>query len=92
MPFLSPMQKAEVNEKMKEGRCLNEGELTYVLTKLIVTNWHSGEGNYAALCQIIGALECTKMQFFKEIVVPYEEKKKQLNGDVYENQNENPNT
>lgn len=83
MPFLSPEARAIADRKLETKENLNEGELTYAVTKLLITNWKTGKGNYAALCQIIGALECAKQQFYVEVVAPYENKKKEENGDIY---------
>jgi len=39
--------------------------------------------SYQTINDIIGALEGAKMEFYRRVVVPYEDKKIKDNGDVY---------
>lgn len=58
------------------------GELNYVITLLIRDYWIR-TGNYQGINDIIGALECAKMEFNRRVAVPYENDKILENGDVY---------
>jgi len=40
--------------------------------------------NYAKINEAIGILECAKLEFYRRVAVPYEEVKRELNGDVYQ--------
>lgn len=60
---------------------VSEGELNFLLTCLVV-NW-LGDPNYKALNAAVGVLECVKQELYRRVVVPYEDIKKEENGDVY---------
>ena len=60
------------------------GELNYYLTRLCEEYWTCFGPNYATINDIVGALEGAKLEFYRRIAVPYEDKKILENGDVYE--------
>ena len=39
-------------------------------------------GNYAACNTVIGALECAKLELYRRIIGPYEDKAIEKNGDI----------
>jgi hypothetical protein len=59
------------------------GELNYVLTMSLIDYWKTRPQNYQTINDIIGALECAKLEFTRRIVVDYENQKALENGDVY---------
>jgi hypothetical protein len=60
------------------------GELNYLITTLI-QEYILREGlSYATLNEVIGVLECAKLELYRRVVTPYEDSKIQENGDVYE--------
>ena len=63
------------------------GELNYLFTCIILEYMSAGsagaEQNYQAINDVLGALEGAKLEFHRRIVVPYEEKKLEENGDVF---------
>lgn len=64
---------------------LSAGELNYAITKLCVEYAFATirPSNYSTFNEVIGVLECAKQEFYRRIVVLYEDEKKELNGDVY---------
>lgn len=60
------------------------GELNFSITYLINTYIHNKGLNYQTINDIIGALEGSKLEFYRRIVVPYENLKITQNGDVYD--------
>jgi hypothetical protein len=42
-----------------------------------------GEIRYARLNEVIGAIDCAKLELYRRIAAPYEDKKITENGDVY---------
>lgn len=59
------------------------GELNYVIT-LRVDEYLRGKGvSYTSLNEVIGVLECAKLELYRRIAAPYEDQKKHDNGDVY---------
>lgn len=60
------------------------GELNYVITSLV--NGYiaaCGDVCYNSLNDAIGVLECAKLEMYRRRVAPYEDRKAELNGDVY---------
>ena len=39
--------------------------------------------SYAVINELIGMLECTKLELYRRIAAPYEDEKKLANGDVF---------
>lgn len=62
------------------------GELNYFLTKIL----HSYVNNYAlpnhitynAINDVVGVLECAKLELYRRVAAPYEDVKIKANGDV----------
>lgn len=59
------------------------GELNYAITK-IIDDYLSRIGvSYSTLNTCVGVLECAKLELYRRVVIPYENKKLDENGDVY---------
>lgn len=80
MPYIKPEQRIELDGHYRGPS--NAGELNYCVTKLIRDYWYARR-NYQAIAEITGVLIDAKDEFKRRIVVPYEQKKIQENGDVY---------
>jgi hypothetical protein len=61
------------------------GELNYLITELIkmYIGYIDKSPNYADMNEVIGVLECCKLEFYRRIVADYEDEKIEINGDVY---------
>lgn len=60
------------------------GELNYVITEAAIAYCETvGLGYDDAINAVVGALECCKLEFYRRVAVPYEERKIVTNGDVY---------
>lgn len=82
MPYITDERKREV--KLKGP--LTPGELNYAITMLALNYYYLAspqQGGYALINEIMGAMECAKLEFYRRVAVPYEEQKKEENGDVY---------
>jgi hypothetical protein len=80
MPYI-----AKENRRYLElnGPVLTAGELNYRLTKIIFEYFEHNGNNYQAINDVVGALEGCKLEFYRRVAVPYEDKKIVQNGDVY---------
>jgi len=79
MPYIDKQKRDLVD------RCgsLDAGELNYEIT-MVITEYMRKKGlKYQVINDIIGALEGAKLEFYRRAVTPYEDMKKDLNGDVY---------
>ena len=64
----------------------NEGQLCYCIYAILVRycNKYQAKGSlkFNILAQCISAIECAKLEFYRRIVAPYEDKKIKENGDI----------
>lgn len=58
------------------------GELNYALTTMIL-NFLGPSPDYVSFNTAIGVLECCKLEMYRRAVAPYEDKKRDENGEVY---------
>ena len=58
------------------------GELNYAITREILRYFPQDPG-YDDYNEVIGVLECVKLEFVRRMLVPYEDQKILENGDVY---------
>jgi len=58
-----------------------EGNLNYAITTLLVKAY--GLKSYRDVNDVVGALECCKLEFYRRAAAPYEDQKSFDNGDVY---------
>lgn len=88
MPYIPKADRKILDDKIVllkgeislKGEFCNLGELNYVITRLVLSMKPKSYSDYNAL---IGVLECVKLELYRRAVAPYEDKKKEENGDVY---------
>lgn len=79
-----PYVPEEIKKELWNRNPAVAGELTYLLTK-VINDYVKEQGlcfNVAG--EAILALECTKLEFYRRILAPYEDTAKERNGDVYD--------
>lgn len=60
------------------------GELSFTIAAIVDDYLLApGELDYALLNEVIGVLECLKLEIFRRIVAPYEKRKRKENGEVF---------
>lgn len=68
----------------KAGKLVRKsGELNYIITQICMSYYKNKEECYQTYNDIIGALECAKMEMYRRKISLYEIKKCNENGDVY---------
>ncbi len=80
MPYIHPRDRAALAAGQKPA---NAGQLNYAVTKL-VDEYLGGERNYTSINEVVGVLECAKLELYRRVAAPYESTKLALNGDVYD--------
>ena len=77
-------KKLVITDKRKMAdRAIEPGELNYQVTYLL-NDYLEGQGlSYRSINEVIGVLECAKLEMYRRIAAPYENKKLKENGDVY---------
>ena len=80
MPYL----EQGIRASLKNGRVPSEaGELNYLITQLCDAFLMKTGVSYKNINQVIGAIECAKLEFYRRIAAPYENKKGLENGEAY---------
>ena len=78
MPYI----KQELREAIRAGgKAESPGELNYALT-LLCLDYLGDAPKYQSFNDVIGALECCKLELYRRRVAPYEDVKISENGDV----------
>ena len=80
MPYISQQRRDDLHAG---AGAEHPGELNYQITDLVVLYWENHAKCYSSINDILGALEGAKLEFYRRVVVPYEDKKILENGDVY---------
>ena len=81
MPYVKPEDRIRLD---KGNAPQNAGELNYIITR-ILDEYLELKGNirYVYLNEVIGVLECAKLELYRRIAAPYEDQKMHETGDVY---------
>jgi hypothetical protein len=79
MPYITGDRRGWI-----DSGCLPEtaGELNYALT-MIVKSYLGASPNYQRYNDVVGALECCKLEMVRRKLNDYENEKIKINGDVY---------
>jgi hypothetical protein len=81
MPYIIPSRRPQLTPDLAPQ---NAGELNFCITS-IVKDYLISQSivNYTTLNEVIGVLECAKLELYRRLAAPYEDSKKAQNGDVY---------
>jgi len=87
LPYIKTAKRTKYNKFLSEiAEILKalppeevDGELNYVITKLLKEVYPL---RYFHLNKAIGVLECAKLEYYRRVAAPYEDKKIQESGDV----------
>jgi hypothetical protein len=83
MPYITAERKDKVLPRYEMETPQNAGELNYILTETIFWYFKEHGGRYQQINDVLGALEGAKLEFYRRVAAPYEDKKIIENGDVY---------
>lgn len=81
MPYIREIDRAILTPSV--GIIAHAGELNYALTKVIEEYRAQHGDRYQTFNDIAGALNNADKEFYRRVVVPYEDLKCEANGDVY---------
>lgn len=82
MPYISQDRRGLIDQGLADPK--NAGELNYAFTRLALAYLATGGLSYQHINDIVGALEGAKLEMYRRIATGYEESKRLLNGDVFE--------
>ena len=81
MPYITQHRRALL--AVRGARPTYPGDLNYTISRLI-DHYLSHHGvAYMTLNEVIGVLECVKLELYRRVAAGYEDKKMAENGDVY---------
>jgi hypothetical protein len=81
MPYISKDKRFEIDVPWSPYP--TPGELNFTFTQIIEQyRAHNGD-SYSTYNDIIGALECAKLELYRRVVKEYENEKRKAHGDVY---------
>lgn len=81
MPYIPQEKRDEIDldvQRLPE----TAGELNYAITELVLA-YYNVVPDYASINDVLGALEGAKLEFYRRVAAPYEDTKKEANGDIY---------
>ncbi len=86
MPYIRELQRGDLDFRLRPllevAPDLSAGELNYVLSRFLDTAI-GPDLSYAALNEKLGVLEAVKLEMYRRLAAPYEDRKLEENGDVY---------
>lgn len=80
MPYIEQWRKDQIDNGTDPG---TPGELNYAICRLLNRYVRNKRISYATLNEAMGALTGAELEFYRRVVVPYEETKRQENGDIF---------
>ena len=90
MPYIKPEDR-EIYEPMIDV-LMNElryaenwkGDLNFIVSTILNDLLTAYGTSYSMLNDMVGVLECAKLELYRRMAAPYEDEKIEENGDVYE--------
>jgi|688.fasta_scaffold1652606_2 hypothetical protein len=81
MPYIKQEDRVELDDGQIPA---DAGELAYALSQILddylISN---GRVNYARHAEVVGVLETLKLEFYRRFTGPYEDDKRESNGDAF---------
>ncbi|MGH9876366.1 MAG: DUF6899 family protein [Nitrososphaerales archaeon] len=81
MPYIPCEARLDITSGKRSPK--SPGELNFVIMDLILNYLFPRGHNYTNFNEVIGVLESVKQEFYRRMVAPYEDMKKQIEGDVF---------
>ena len=84
MPYIKQEDRAKFKDIARQMGDLADcaGDINYFVTELAHAYIKKKGLRYANINEVIGALECTKLELYRKVAIPYEDQKIAENGDV----------
>ena len=87
MPYISQRSRRSLDPTIDAipVRGATAGELNYIITRILLRWLREGFAGYAERALAVGILETAKLEFYRRSLGPFEDTKREINGDVYDN-------
>lgn len=87
MPYIKQDRRKHFEKNLlpaiRQETIANPGELNFLICKMIDAYLSKRSIKYTILNEVMGVLSGVAKEFYRRVVVPYEEKKMEENGDVF---------
>lgn len=86
MPYIKEdtrISYSYLSSELDDATIINPGNLNYLITRLCNRYLEENKLSYQTINDVVGALEGAKLEFYRRVAAPYEDKKIIENGDVY---------
>jgi hypothetical protein len=88
MPYIKELDRVKFKPILEEfdkiilHSLISTGDMNYLITKM-VHNFLDEKGvSYKNINEMIGVLECAKLELYRKIASPYEDEKEKTNGKI----------
>lgn len=84
MPYIDSQRRKQLTEQCYDELFYNDlsaGDLNFIISKLL-TEHLKRNFNYDKINELIGVLECAKLELYRRQAAPYEDMKMLANGDL----------
>ena len=84
MPYIPKGERIELEDRARKtgNMALTPGQLNFAITTAIIS-YLGSDPHYKDYNEVIGVLECAKLELYRRMVAPYEDRARDRNGDVY---------
>jgi hypothetical protein len=83
MPYIKAKDRIDLHFGSRIVAITNPGQLNYAFTETIRAYLGNVGTSYQTINDVLGAMSGAKLEFYRRVVAPYEDKKISENGDVY---------
>lgn len=84
MPYVIPPHRQPIDDAVESIPFMEHGDLTYAITRLMVRYVTQHGDRYTVLSQARSAAHDAADEFYRRVVVPFEDRKRADNGDAYD--------
>lgn len=83
MPYIKEEDRQRILAEFGNAEIFNAGELNFLITRILNDYLEAHTTSYAIFNEVIGVLECAKLELYRRKLAAYEDRKIAENGDVY---------
>lgn len=86
VPYITQKRRDEIKKSVRAGKppnYISPGDINFLFSSTINAYVKRKGLSYQTINDVVGALECAKIEFYERIAKPYELVKLKQNGDVY---------
>jgi hypothetical protein len=81
LPYIKKHEREILDSNKRSAH--SAGELNYGITNMIIEYFYENGTNYQTFNDVVGVLECAKLELYRRKIGSYEDAKINDNGDVY---------